>query len=72
MLRTAPVTQLDNRASVVHLFFLFFCFQARELESSFPATLHVLSRFFFPLSQLEGFLLNKELKLNDSSCQTKV
>ena len=80
MLRTAPVTQLDNRASMGHLFsvFFFFCFffflQARELESSFPATLHVVPCFFvffFPRSWRVS-LLNKELKLNDSSCQTKV
>lgn len=68
MLRTAPVTQLDNRAKRGHRFcFLGFLFpQMRELESSIPDTLQV---FFLTVG---GFFLNKELKLNDSSCQTKV
>lgn len=63
MLRTAPVTQLDNRASVVHLFFLFFCFQARELESSFPATLHVLAPFFFFPLAVGGFLIEQRAEV---------
>lgn len=52
MLRTAPVTQLDNRAKRGHPFcFLAFLFpQMRELESSIPDTLQV---FFF--LQLEVF-----------------
>lgn len=68
MLRTAPVTQLDNRAKRGHRFcFLGFLFpQMRELESSIPDT---LQGFFLTVG---GFFLNKELKLNDSSCQTKV
>lgn len=43
MLRTAPVTQLDNRAKRGHRFcFLGFLFpQMRELESSIPDTLQV-------------------------------
>ena len=60
MLRTAPVTQLDNRASMGHLFsvfFFFFFLQARELESSFPATLHVVPCFFVFFSLAVGGFL---------------
>lgn len=49
--------------------FFFPFFQMRELESSIPDTLHILS---VSLTAWAFFFLNKDPKLNDSSCQTKV
>lgn len=64
MLRTAPVTQLDNRASVVHMFF--------SNGGSWKVKFQTHYWFCPVFRTVGGFLTNKDLQLNDSSCQTKV